>query len=198
EEILGALSAIGLNPQLGGTAMGGPFLPASTASDALSIAGDANAVAEALHRFEMARNATETAPIRQPVPGAPQTTSNFGNRTDPFLGKPAFHAGMDFRAATGTPVLAAAAGTIVAAGPHGGYGHAVDIDHGNGLVTRYAHLSAVSVSVGNRVAPGAVIGLAGSTGRSTGPHLHFEVRRDDVAVDPARFLAAGRTLAAYL
>ena len=198
EEIVGALSAIGLRPAAGDTAMGGPFLPAADDLDASSIASEANAVAAALHRFEMARNAIVAAPIRQPVPGAPQTTSNFGNRTDPFLGRLAFHAGMDFRAATGTTVLAAAAGTVIAAGANGGYGNAVDIDHGNGLVTRYAHMSAIAVAVGNRVEPGAVIGYSGSTGRSTGPHLHFEVRRNDVAVNPADYLRVGRTLAAYL
>nr|WP_246472886.1 M23 family metallopeptidase [Pelagibacterium limicola] len=117
---------------------------------------------------------------------------------DPFLKRTAFHAGIDFRAPTGTPILAAASGTVIHAGPNGGYGKMVDIDHGNGLVTRYAHMSSIGVHEGQVITGGERIGLAGSTGRSTGPHLHFEVRRNDTAIDPARFLAAGRALAKFL
>jgi murein DD-endopeptidase MepM/ murein hydrolase activator NlpD len=101
---------------------------------------------------------------------------------------------MDFRATTGDPVKATAYGKVISSGRNGGYGNMVEIDHGNGLTTRYAHMSRLLVSEGDEVEPGATIGLAGSTGRSTGPHLHYEVRKDSGAVDPAAFIRAGRKI----
>lgn len=198
QEIVSGLQAIGIQPQMSEAAgIGGPFLPAH-GGDELSIVEEANAVAMALAQFQSARKALLTAPVQQPVAGAAQVSSGYGNRTDPFLKRTAFHSGIDFRAPTGTPVLAAAGGRVIHAGTNGGYGKMVDIDHGNGLVTRYAHLSAISVSLGDTVTGGQRLGLAGSTGRSTGPHLHFEVRRGGGALDPTRFLAAGRTLSKFL
>jgi murein DD-endopeptidase MepM/ murein hydrolase activator NlpD len=126
-----------------------------------------------------------------------EQTSAFGSRLDPFLGRPAYHTGIDFREATGAPVFAAAPGKVTAAGSNGGYGLAVEIDHGNGLTTRYAHLSAVLVAEGQTVDARGLIGRIGSTGRSTGPHLHYEIRIDDEPVDPARFLRAGERLASH-
>ncbi len=198
QEIVSELNALGIRPALpeaGG--IGGPFIPAGSAEE-LSIVDEANAVATALAQFSSARQALLTAPVQRPVAGNLSMTSNFGNRIDPFLKRTAFHAGIDFRAPTGTPILAAANGTVTFAGSNGGYGKMVDIDHGNGLVTRYAHLSSIGVHEGQRVKGGERIGLAGSTGRSTGPHLHFEVRRGGNAVDPSRFITAGRTLAKFL
>ncbi len=125
-------------------------------------------------------------------------TSAFGTRTDPFLKRAALHSGIDFKASTGTPILATAYGTIVEAGRNGGYGKMVEIDHGSGITTRYAHMSRVTVSVGEQVEKGTIIGKAGSTGRSTGPHLHYEVRRNGDAVNPAKFLKTGRQLAKLL
>ena len=108
-----------------------------------------------------------------------------------FLGRPAMHTGLDFRASTGDPVRATANGKVVNAGWSGGYGRMVEIDHGNGLSTRYGHLSAINVKIGQQVTIGQVIGEVGSTGRSTGPHLHYETRIDGDAVDPQKFLRAG-------
>lgn len=194
-EILSELRSIGIEPEMAAEGVGGPFIPARGEGE--SIIDEANAVAAALARYQSARRALLTAPVQMPIAGSGTVTSNFGNRTDPFLRRAAFHAGMDFRAVTGTPVLAAAGGTVSFAGSNGGYGKMVEIDHGNGLATRYAHMSRIGVSVGQTIAGGRQLGLSGSTGRSTGPHLHFEVRRGGSAIDPGRFIAAGRELAAY-
>lgn len=115
-------------------------------------------------------------------------SSGFGYRADPFTGGAAFHAGLDFRGPVGAPIYAAAAGVVSFTGVRQGYGNCVEISHGNGLLTRYAHMSHIAARVGERVAPGAMIGAIGSTGRSTGPHLHFEVRINDRPVNPRPFL----------
>lgn len=115
-------------------------------------------------------------------------SSNFGWRIDPFTGKEAMHEGVDFVVPTGTPVYASAGGVVEYAGPHPQFGNLVEIDHGNGVVTRYAHNSKVLVKVGQMVKRGEKISLSGSTGRATGPHMHFEVRFKGVAQNPARFL----------
>lgn len=195
-EIVSGLRSVGIEPRLVTDGVGGPFIPAG--GEPGSIIDEANAVADALARYQSARRALLTAPIQPPVNGGGTITSSFGNRTDPFLKRAAFHSGIDFRASTGTPVLAAASGTVSFAASNGGYGNMVEIDHGNGLSTRYAHLSQLGVSVGQTITGGQQIGRAGSTGRSTGPHVHFEVRKGGSAIDPSRFIAAGRTLAAYL
>ncbi len=116
--------------------------------------------------------------------------SGFGKRIDPFTGQLAMHEGIDFEVDKGTAVHAAAGGVVSFAGFHPQYGNLVEIDHGNDLSTRYAHLSKILVKTGEIVMRGAVIALSGSTGRATGPHLHFEVRYKGVAVNPDRFLAA--------
>ena len=117
-----------------------------------------------------------------PVHG--RVSSGFGPRVDPLHGAGGYHTGLDLAAPTGTPVVAAAAGTVVRAGDAGGYGQLIVLRHADGSETRYAHLSAIGVEVGAQVARGQAIGAVGSTGRSTGPHLHFELRRDGHAVDP--------------
>jgi murein DD-endopeptidase MepM/ murein hydrolase activator NlpD len=116
-------------------------------------------------------------------------TSNFGYRIDPFTGHQSFHEGVDFAAETGTPINAAASGKVIYAETHAAYGKTVDIDHGNGLVTRYAHASELLVKEGDLVVRGQRIAKVGSTGRSTGPHLHFEVRLNGASQNPGRFLA---------
>jgi murein DD-endopeptidase MepM/ murein hydrolase activator NlpD len=116
-------------------------------------------------------------------------TSNFGYRIDPFSGQQSFHEGVDFAAETGTPINSAASGKVIYADTHAAYGKMVEIDHGNGLVTRYAHASELLVKEGDLVVRGQRIAKVGSTGRSTGPHLHFEVRLNGVSQNPARFLA---------
>jgi murein DD-endopeptidase MepM/ murein hydrolase activator NlpD len=131
-----------------------------------------------------------------PLAGDPSLTSSFGYRVDPFLGRLALHPGVDLAEPYGAEIHAAAAGRVVHAGPAGGYGIMVEIDHGNGLATRYAHISEALVEEGEAVDKGAVVGRLGSTGRSTGPHLHYEVRIDGDPVDPMRFLKAGGLLAA--
>jgi murein DD-endopeptidase MepM/ murein hydrolase activator NlpD len=115
-------------------------------------------------------------------------SSNFGYRIDPFTGSQSFHEGIDFPAETGTPIIAAASGKVVEAGWHPQYGKIIEIDHGNGLLSRYAHASQVLVQDGELVLRGQRVGAVGSTGRSTGPHLHFEVRLNGVPQNPARFL----------
>ena len=176
--------------------MGGPFVP-------VKLSSDAGAFDRQLYRINISRAQVERlnrtlalVPYRKPVVGEVEFTSGFGVRVDPFLGRPAMHTGLDFRAATGDPVRATANGKVASSGWAGGYGRMVEIDHGNGLSTRYGHLSEINVKVGDVVKIGQVIGAVGSTGRSTGPHLHYETRIDGEAVDPQKFLRAGVRLSA--
>jgi murein DD-endopeptidase MepM/ murein hydrolase activator NlpD len=176
--------------------IGGPFVP-------VKLAAEAGAFERQLYRINVNRaqmqrlNATlALVPYRKPVIGEVEFTSGFGVRSDPFLGRPAMHTGLDFRAASGDPVRATANGKVVSSGWAGGYGRMVEIDHGNGLSTRYGHLSEINVKVGDIIKIGQVIGAVGSTGRSTGPHLHYETRIDGDAVDPQKFLRAGVRLSA--
>jgi murein DD-endopeptidase MepM/ murein hydrolase activator NlpD len=134
-------------------------------------------------------------PSMMPV-SARFNASGFGQRVDPFTGQWAMHEGIDFLADVGAPIIAAAAGVVVFAGFHPQYGYAVDIDHGNDLVTRYAHASKLLVKEGDVAQRGMKIAEVGSTGRSTGPHLHFEVRYKGVPQNPARFLLGSSPSAA--
>ena len=126
-----------------------------------------------------------------PVSG--KITSPFGERSNPLGAGGDFHPGLDIAADTGTPIAAAAAGRVIAAGPDGGYGNLIVLDNGNGVTTRYGHCSQIFARVGENVTAGQAIGAVGSTGRSTGPHLHFEVRVDDKPVDPQPLLGATRS-----
>ena len=162
-------------------------------SNSDSIIDEANGVMAALERFKAARAAAEVAPVYKPVV-ATRLSSTFGNRKDPFTGRYAFHSGLDYAAPSGTTVTAAGAGKVTFVGQIAGYGNVVEITHASGLVTRYGHLSSFIAKEGDIVSTGTPIARVGSTGRSTGPHLHFEVRRADTAVDPARYLAVGREL----
>lgn len=178
------------------SASGGPLLPPrpeQAASDDLGAMESRLAEIEqqmalvsdaaALQNLELMR-----MPSHLPVDGA-RLGSSFGNREDPFTGHRAFHAGLDFTAAPGTAIHAAAGGTVVFAGFKPDFGWCVEIEHGNGLTTRYAHASRLLVKAGSVVTPGDMIAEVGSTGRSTGPHLHFEVLRNGEAADPRRYLA---------
>jgi len=127
-------------------------------------------------------------PGRAPVADV-DVASTFGNRIDPFRKRSAFHSGVDYPAPSGTPITASAGGRVTFAGYRAEYGKTVEIDHGGGLATRYAHASELHVAVGQIVKPGQRIADVGSTGRSTGPHLHFEVFKDGFVVDPAFYLA---------
>ncbi len=133
-------------------------------------------------------------PTQQPVPGA-NLGSNFGWRIDPITGGSALHTGLDFQAESGTPIFAAAGGVVVAQEFHTGYGNMVEVDHGKDLVTRYAHASQVFVKKGELIKRGQKIAEVGSTGRSTGAHLHFEVLVQGVPQDPQKFLIAGEASA---
>ncbi|WVT74908.1 M23 family metallopeptidase [Sinorhizobium chiapasense] len=176
------------------TAIGGPFVePATDDEFGRSLA----ALDTALLELERTRAQVRALPFGNPSPSS-DITSDFGNRLDPFLGRLALHAGIDFRATVGTRIRSAAPGTVTNAGLTGGYGNMVEIDHGNGVSSRYAHLSTVLVKVGDQVTEGEVIAKSGNTGRSTGPHLHYEIRLNGEAVDPIRFLDASRKLASYM
>ena len=133
-------------------------------------------------------------PTQLPVEGG-ELGSSFGWRIDPITGHSALHTGLDFPAATGTPIYAAAAGVVVTQEYNASYGNMIEIDHGNDLISRYAHSSRVFVKKGELIKRGQKIAEVGSSGRSTGPHLHFEVLVDDVPQDPQKFLDAGLNLA---
>lgn len=132
-------------------------------------------------------------PTANPVPSVDKG-SPFGWRIDPITGQSAMHTGLDFPGEVGTPIYAAAGGVVIAQEYHAAYGNLIDIDHGNQLVTRYAHASKVHVKAGDLVKRGQLIAEIGSTGRSTGPHLHFEVLVAGIPQDPQKFLAAGDTV----
>ena len=168
---------------------GGPFIAAGE----LHFVEKAALLRRTLDAIERLKASAAEAPIHSPIPSA-ALSSRFGYRTDPFLQRPAFHAGLDLVAASGTEVNATAPGVVVTAARSGGYGKLVEIRHAGGLTTRYAHLSAIFVKQGEQVQAGAAIGAVGSTGRSTGPHLHYETRREGSPLDPTLYLAAGRAL----
>jgi murein DD-endopeptidase MepM/ murein hydrolase activator NlpD len=170
--------------------LGGPFVPVQVAPESSPFTHAFSKVQEAVLATDRLRRIVPYVPLRKPLPGAPDVTSGFGVRIDPFLGRPAMHTD-DY----GALVRATAAGRVVTAEWTGGYGRMVEIDHGNGIATRYGHLSSIAVQDGQTVDAGTVLGRIGSSGRATGPHLHYEVRVDDKAVDPARFLRAGTKLA---
>lgn len=176
------------------SAVGGPYVEPESDDDFNNSLAQLDT---ALTRLEAVRNTAESLPFRNPGIGK-DITSPFGNRRDPFLGRLALHSGIDFRFAPGEKVRPTAPGKVINAGWTGGYGNMVEVDHGNGISTRYGHMSQILVKVGDTVDRGDVIGLAGSTGRSTGTHLHYEVRQNGRAVDPMYFMNAGLKLATYI
>jgi len=192
------ISKLGLNPVTfmaaleGNEAKGGPLLRLATGRD--------GSLDPRFERFGLSLARMEA--LERGLAGIPQVlpasmdyiTSGFGYRSDPFTGGGALHAGIDFKGPVGAPIYAAATGTVSFAGRKQGYGNCVEIDHGNGLMTRYAHMSRFGVTVGQPIEAGNTIGAIGSTGRSTGPHLHFEVRVNGRAVNPRPFLEKGRNV----
>jgi murein DD-endopeptidase MepM/ murein hydrolase activator NlpD len=189
------LASLGVNPQMALAAMddraaqGGPLIPMATAAD--------GSIDPRFQRFGLSLARMEA--LERSVAGLPQVlpasleyiSSGFGFRANPFTGGGGeFHPGLDFKGPYGAPIYAAAPGVVSFVGQRSGYGNCVEIDHGNGLVTRYAHMSGFRTVQGKQVSAGEVIGLIGSTGRSTGPHLHFEVRINDRPVNPRPFLEA--------
>jgi murein DD-endopeptidase MepM/ murein hydrolase activator NlpD len=175
--------------------VGGPFVPA-TAED-IDFKSEVASLTKEFDRFAKLRSIAQGLPLKRPI-GNADISSRFGARKDPFLGRLAMHTGIDFRAPTGLPAKSVADGTVIAAGYNGGYGNMVDVDHGNGVVTRYGHLSKIAVKVGEKVVAGRRIGNVGSTGRSTGPHLHYEIRIRGKAIDPMSYLRAGQEISDWL
>ncbi|PBC04986.1 M23 family metallopeptidase [Mesorhizobium sp. WSM3860] len=191
-----ALQAAGLpvDTELDKNDVGGPLVPLDSS---MIFDSKVKELDEALDALDQVKKEARKLPLSNPAPGH-TVTSPFGVRTDPILGTAALHTGMDFRAPIGMPAKVTAAGIVTKAGWNGGYGRMVEVDHGNGFATRYGHLSEIDVTVGQKLAAGDVIGKTGSSGRSTGPHLHYEVRHNGEAVDPLRFLAVGKKVAQYL
>jgi murein DD-endopeptidase MepM/ murein hydrolase activator NlpD len=176
-------------------ATGGPFVPVmppqSGASAFETLLNRINVGRAQIDRY---RQTLVAVPVRKPLIGEIYMTSPFGMRMHPLLGRLAIHTGIDLRGDVGVPVRATATGKVTIAGRQGGYGNMVEISHGNGLATRFGHLSEISVKIGQVVRIGELVGRIGSTGRSTGPHLHYETRVNGEAADPQKFLHAGLTL----
>lgn len=175
-------------------ASGGPFVPYKFDPDGPPFERAVHQLQKYVLEAQRLRVLATHVPLRRPISAGAEVSSKFGRRIDPFNGRVAAHTGMDFRAPKGMPVVATASGVVVKASHQGGYGNMVEVDHGNGIASRYAHLSSISASVGQRVSPGTRLGRVGSTGRSTGPHLHYEVRLSDHPVNPLRFLRAGEKI----
>ena len=188
------LARLGLNPKAvlarleDRSAQGGPLSTLSTSRDG-TIDPRFQRFGLSLARMEALERSVAALP--QVLPASLEyISSGFGYRPDPFTGGPDFHGGLDFKGPVGAPIFAAASGKVTFVGWRSSYGNVVEIDHGHGLLTRYAHMSGFRTRVGKAVIPGELIGLIGSTGRSTGPHLHFEVRINDRPVNPRPFLEA--------
>jgi len=167
---------------------GGPFIPAHPGEDD-RFAMDA--LIERMQHWNGVKAAMQRLPLGVPVHGEVQINSGFGTRADPLNHRSAIHEGLDFGAPIGTPVYATGEGVVTLAEPWDRYGNTVEVDHGNGVTTRYAHMSRIKVKEGQRVTRSTVVGLVGNTGRSTGAHLHYEVRVSDVPKDPIRFISVG-------
>lgn len=181
-----------------GDAQGGPLIDSDDPRALAAVLDVDDAFAERIQRaardISDARElsaASRDLPLAKPLT-APSQPGGFGVRFDPFTHRPAYHSGLDFRGAYATPILATGPGIVSYTGQRSGYGNVVEIDHGRGLKTRYAHLSAISVAPGQRVGVGQRVGAMGSTGRSTGTHLHYEVWVNGRAQNPSRFLKAGQ------
>lgn len=179
-------------------AMGGPYEPVDTDDVTEAPSADADAQFRSLFltwkKLDSIESTSISIPSLQPVQHV-TFTSLFGVRSDPFRGTAAMHPGVDIPGAMGTPIYATADGIVSHAGRQGGYGNLVEIDHGHGLETRYGHLSKILVADNTRVRRGQIIGLMGSTGRSTGTHLHYEVRLDGRAINPIPFIQSGEYIA---
>lgn len=188
-----AIRQFGLNPNVlarqARNAQGGLFEPFFGSANKDVRDPRFTKLAASLGRMDAMERALAAIPTSMPA-AVMMMSSGFGYRSDPFTGAGAMHAGLDFKGPVGTPILAAAEGKVTFAGSHGGYGNAIEITHANGLLTRYAHLSGFNVARGQRVERATQIGRMGSTGRSTGSHLHFEVRLNGQAINPRKFLEA--------
>lgn len=166
---------------------GGPYIP----MDVSKLSSDERTLYGNLDELSLLQDVVDSLPLNAPLANY-EEESPFGKRIDPFTGHLAFHAGLDLKGTAGARVLSTADGVVSSAGRNGAYGNAVDIDHSYNVSTRYAHLSQILVKEGQRVRKGEAIGIQGSTGRSTGPHVHYEVRYQDRIMNPKGFLKAGR------
>jgi murein DD-endopeptidase MepM/ murein hydrolase activator NlpD len=188
----GAIRKFGLNPDMltrnSTDAMGGPLIPFFKGKSQ-QLHPTLERLNLALHRMEALERTLIAIPSGKPS-STGMVSSGYGFRRDPFTGGSAMHSGMDFKGPHGQPILAAAGGRVTYAGSKSGYGKTVEVTHGNGLMTRYAHMSRIGVTTGQKVEQGLQLGAMGSTGRSTGTHLHFEVRLNGRAINPRPFLEA--------
>lgn len=173
---------------------GGPFVPYKLDPKGPLFERAVLRIQKAVVEADHLRRAVNRLPVRKPVTRGASVSSRYGRRVDPINGRLASHTGIDFKQRYGAPVLATAAGKVIKAGYNGGYGRVVEIYHGSGITTRYAHLSRIHVKKDQQIIAGTRIGRIGSTGRSTGPHLHYEVRLNGRPTNPGRFLRAGRKL----
>ncbi len=196
DAISGVLKDAGLpvDTDNGKNGMGGPLVPIDNPA---MFETKVRELDEALDMLEHMKSEARKLPIGNPAPGR-SISSTFGVRKDPILGTPALHSGMDFRAPLGSSARVTAPGTVIRAGWTGGYGRMVEVQHAGGFTTRYGHLSKILVKEGQKLSVGDVVGKVGSSGRSTGPHLHYEVRRNGDAIDPVRFLKAGKRVSRFL
>ncbi|MEW5728642.1 MAG: peptidoglycan DD-metalloendopeptidase family protein [Pseudomonadota bacterium] len=189
------LSRLGLDPdklvmtERRRTGQGGPFIPAPAGAEGNEGMGR---LMERMAYWSGMKAAMERMPLAEPIRADHDFNSPFGTRNDPINNRTGVHEGIDLGAPTGTPVHATGSGIVDFAGGKDRYGLTVDIDHGNGVTTRYAHLSRIKVKPGQKVTRATVIGLVGNTGRSTGPHLHYEVRVSETPRDPVKFISVGR------
>ncbi len=177
------------------TGMGGPLIPINFGDTAVPEDPFQRRIYEVEARLQEANEfekAMRSLPLAIPLQTAYRETSGFGYRSDPFNRRTAFHEGADLAAFTGAPILATAPGTVTYAGTKGGYGRVVEVDHGSGFKTVYGHMNSITVKQGQLVAIGSKLGTMGSTGRSTGPHLHYEIHFRGKSYDPIKFLRAGK------
>lgn len=203
EHLQRALNQAGINRagfgRVADSGIGGPLVPLrSIGMEGISDPEFVSAYAAAIaHQTELKSLAFALAhvPLATPIRGSGfEFSSGFGPRVDPFTGRVAFHTGVDFAGPWGSPVLATAPGVVVWAGARGGYGNMVELDHGNGFHTRYGHLASIAVRTGSLVEQGSALGRLGSTGRSTGPHVHYEVWLANSVRDPVKYLDMGHEL----
>lgn len=175
-----------------GLGQGGPFIDASIEIASPNFIQRANLSAASVDELAILRDAIDRVPLSSPLTGGRRFTSGFGIRRDPINGRRANHYGIDLVAARGAPISATASGVVKFAGVRSGFGRTVEIDHGNGFVTRYAHMRRISVKGGQKVKLHDKVGELGSSGRSTGPHIHYEIRYKKKPLNPSRFIEAGR------
>lgn len=170
--------------------VGGPYVAAASQLGSAMLATRVNDLSQRLETWERLKFQSSRLPLSRPMPPENEMSSGFGLRRDPFKRRPAMHAGVDFRGPVGSPVKSTAPGVVIKAGWNGGYGKLVEVRHENGVTSRYAHLSIILVRAGQKVEAGDILGKLGNTGRSTGPHLHYETRVSGRAIDPLRFWKA--------